>query len=245
MGYEVLLGDSCFTSSEAQKLSAQVSRKSDARVRRISGRWLYYAELEGGSDGRGPGDSLGRVKELVQASSLQHSETSLPRPLDGGGRTFVFYITPRNTPSPWSSKATSIAQVCGLGARIERGRIVTIELEGSFEGGTTSFRDVLHDRMTESLAETLPEPAPMFAEGARGELLVVDIFADARGPLEALRDYNKATGLGLDRPDMEYLVEQYRALGRSPVRGHYYYYYYYYCCCCCCSREVFMWRIGC
>ncbi|EMR66809.1 putative phosphoribosylformylglycinamidine synthase protein [Eutypa lata UCREL1] len=214
MGYEVLLGESCFTVSEAQKLSVQINQKSDAQVQQISGQWLYYVDSENKGNS-GVENTLERVKQLVQASNV--ASTGIPsKSSDESGKTLVIYIAPRNTPSPWSSKATSIAQVCGVKARIERGRVVTIEFDESFNGDTTSFRDILHDRMTESFTESLPQAATMFAEGARGELVVVDIFADERGPLAALQDYNKEQGLGLDIPNMEYLVEQYKALGRSP-----------------------------
>lgn len=217
MGYEVLLGESCFTASEAQKLSVQINQKSDVKVRQISGQWLYYVD-SASKGNEGLENTLERVKQLVQASELPASGPP-SKSSDESGKTLVLYITPRNTPSPWSSKATSIAQVCGVKARVERGRVVTIEFEEPFDGEPTSFKDALHDRMTESFDESAPQAATMFAEGARGELVVVDILADERGPLAALQDYNKEQGLGLDLPNMEYLVEQYKALGRSPVRG--------------------------
>ncbi|KAI0126261.1 CobB/CobQ-like glutamine amidotransferase domain-containing protein [Xylariales sp. AK1849] len=211
MGYDVLLGESCYTAPEAQKLSVRINGKSAARVSRISGQWLYYVDLESGSH-----DSLGleMVKHLVQASSLPPNE--YPERKSSNVSVVKVYITPRNTPSPWSSKATSIAQVCGVKARIERARIVTIEFEAESinAGQLSSFKDVLHDRMTESVTETLPEAVTIFAKGARGELRIVDIFVS--DPLAALQDYNKKMGLGLDLPNMEYLVEQYQTLGRPP-----------------------------
>ncbi|KAH8668554.1 CobB/CobQ-like glutamine amidotransferase domain-containing protein [Xylariales sp. PMI_506] len=202
MGHEILIGESCFTASEAQKLVERINTKAVAKVARVSGQWVYFAQLETGLD---------KVKQLVQASSLSQSPSS-----SGDGKSLVFYITPRNTPSPWSSKATSISHVCGVKATIERGRVVTINFEDAFDGDVSLIRDILHDRMTESFAESLPEPTAMFAEGARSPLVVVDIFADERGPLLAIQDYNKQMGLGLDQPNMEYLVEQYKSLGRSP-----------------------------
>ncbi|KAH7311545.1 CobB/CobQ-like glutamine amidotransferase domain-containing protein [Stachybotrys elegans] len=200
MPCEVLIGESCFTASAAQKLSTRIAAKTSTKVTRISGQWLYYVHLETGVD---------KVKELVQASNLD-AAAAVPE------NAIRFYITPRNTPSPWSSKATSIAEVCGVQATIERGRVVTIEFESSFTGDLASFRDELHDRMTESFTQTMPEPTNIFAEGTRAPLVVVDIFSDPRGPLPALQDYNKQAGLGLDQPNMEYLVEQYQRLGRSP-----------------------------
>ena len=209
MGHEVLIGGSCYTASTAQKLIDRINDKSGpAVVLRISGQWVYFVEFESNVDA---------VKELVQATSLS-AQTSSSHASGGDAQSIKIYITPRTTPSPWSSQATNIAQVCGVKARIERGRFVTIEFEGAAPADVAAFRDVLHDRMTESITETLPEPATIFAEGARQSLVVVDIFADERGPLAALQDYNKKMGLGLDQPNMEYLVDQYKSLGRSPVR---------------------------
>ncbi|KEY75140.1 hypothetical protein S7711_01591 [Stachybotrys chartarum IBT 7711] len=203
MAFEVLVGEPCFTPSTAQKLSSRIAGKTGGAAKvTLSGQWLYYVHLETGIE---------RVKQLVEADSLREEPSS--RATD---KTLVFFITPRNTPSPWSSKATSIAQVCGVQATIERGRVVTIEFEEPFTGDVSAFKDEIHDRMTESFAETRPEPANIFVEGERASLAVVDIFADSRGPLPALQDYNKQMGLGLDQPNMEYLVAQYKRLGRPP-----------------------------
>ncbi|PKS12423.1 hypothetical protein jhhlp_000629 [Lomentospora prolificans] len=201
MGHEVLIGGSCYTASAAQKLSDRINDKSPATVKRISGQWVYFAEFE---------SNLEAIKQLVQATTFSKDSAAVD------ANSIKIYITPRTTPSPWSSQATNIAQVCGVHARIERGRVVTIEFDGAAPADIAAFKDVLHDRMTESITETLPEPVSIFAEGARGSLVVVDIFADERGPLAALQDYNKQMGLGLDQPNMEYLVDQYKALGRSP-----------------------------
>lgn len=48
----------------------------------------------------------------------------------------LYYVTPRNI-SPWSSKATCIAYVCGLKEeirRIERGRVILVQFSELFNG---------------------------------------------------------------------------------------------------------------
>ncbi|CAJ2512300.1 Uu.00g053150.m01.CDS01 [Anthostomella pinea] len=204
MAHEVLVGESCFTASEAHKLSSRINEGSTAKVSRISGHWLYYVHLEAAGH-------LEKVKQILQASGQPK-----PPSTSKSANTVEVYITPRTTPSPWSSKATSIAQVCGVKATIERGRVVTIEFEEAFGGGLL-FKHLIHDRMTENVTETQPEPTAIFAKGARGSLVVVDIFADERGGLPALQDYNKKMGLGLDQPNLEYLFLQYTNLGRPPT----------------------------
>ncbi|KAL9599139.1 MAG: hypothetical protein Q9219_004005, partial [cf. Caloplaca sp. 3 TL-2023] len=129
------------------------------------------------------------------------------------------YVTPRNI-SPWSSQATSIAHVCGLKDqvyRIERGRLILVETHAAYgKKEDLSFRDAIYDRMTENISFQAPSLEEMFGTRARKPLEVVDIYADQRGPLAALQDYNKRMGLGLDQINMEYLVAEYQNLGRSP-----------------------------
>lgn len=70
-------------------------------------------------------------------------------------KRLVLFVSPRKgTISPWSSKATSIANVCGLQnhvKRIERGIVISLIFEGVYEqsGEVYPFADVLYDRMTQ------------------------------------------------------------------------------------------------
>lgn len=188
MAYETLTGESCFTASEAAKLIGLINKKSPAKVSQLRGQWLYYVHLENGLD---------KVKQLLHV-------TGQPRSSASDGKSVDIYITPLNI-SPWSSKATSIAHVCGLKDqvhRMERGRVVTIEFEDSYDGEQelAALRDVIHDRMTENFALEPPALHDMFGEKERLPLIIVDIFADGKDPLSELQKYNKAEGLGLDQP---------------------------------------------
>ena len=131
--------------------------------------------------------------------------------------TRVYFVVPRNI-SPWSSKATSIASVCGVKhlERIERGRAVVIKFSEPFEGSDAGFRDILYDRMTENLSSSEPDIKTMFAEGQRVPLEVIDIFQEGGNPVEILNSYNKENGLSLDMPEIEYLIQAYKNVGRSP-----------------------------
>ena len=134
-----------------------------------------------------------------------------------GSRSQIYYVTPRNI-SPWSSKATSISQVCGLRAqvhRIERGRAILVNFVEPFEGHDIPFKDILYDRMTETITTSQPDPREMFAEGQPFPLEVIDLSAGS-SPIEVLKAYNKQRGLALDQLEMEYLVQAYTQLGRAP-----------------------------
>lgn len=212
MTHEVLVGGSCYTAAEAQKLLQRINKQSSLKVQSIRGNWLYYVDLKQGAAG------LDKVQQLLQ---LPHDAPAQP---DIGNATAV-YITPRNI-SPWSSKATSIAHVCGLKDqvhRIERGRVITIDLESSDSAPTAAlapadlpFRDFIHDRMTETITSDHPSLDAMFVEGERAPLVVVDIFSDAQKPLSVLQEYNQKMGLALSQEEMEYLVDVYTKLGRPP-----------------------------
>lgn len=74
------------------------------------------------------------------------------------------------------------------------------------------FKDVLYDRMTETFGTHEPDLSQMFAVGKPFPLEVIELSGDA--PLEILKAYNKKRGLALDLPEMEYLVEAYKKVGR-------------------------------
>lgn len=208
MSHQVLVGGLCYTASEAQKLLDRINKQSDAKVSSISGHWLYYIDL------KREDASLDKVQQLLQ---VENASSTVPSSENENGVTV--YITPRNI-SPWSSKATSIAHVCGLKDqvnRVERGRVVTIEFEDAvLDGDDLPFRDVIYDRMTETINTQQPSMNDMFIEGERGSIYVVDIFAEGQEPLSVLQEYNEAMGLALSEEEMQYLVEVYTKLGRPP-----------------------------
>ncbi|KAL9030772.1 MAG: hypothetical protein Q9196_001150 [Gyalolechia fulgens] len=207
MTYTILVGESCFTAAEERKLLSHINQKSDPKASNVRGHWLYYIHSSSGK-------VLEKAKELLQL--VDQPEDS---PSNLGGKGLEIYITPRNI-SPWSSQATSIAHVCGLKGqlhRIERGRSIVLQFQGFRDGDQAlSFRDAIYDRMTENISPEPPSLERMFEEGVRKPLEVVDIFADRHGPLAALQAYNKQMGLGIDQTNMEYLVAEYKNLGRSP-----------------------------
>jgi len=80
---------------------------------------------------------------------------------EGKEKLFLYVVPVKGTISPWSSKATSIASVCGLGGiveRIERGVMVSLTFSGECadRSGPFPFADVLHDRMTQVKASFEP-----------------------------------------------------------------------------------------
>ena len=199
MEFLTLTGESCFAPWEAQKLTDLINRLGTVKVSAVRGEWVYYARIEGK-----PAAAEEKLRQLLPLS------TAGPLPATDATRC---YVSPRNE-SPWSSKATSIAQVCGFGdqiKRIERGRVVEVEVEGEAPLDAP-FWNVIYDRMTENLTADWPDLNTMFGEGEPRPLEVVNIFGGGE-PIEVLEAYNRKHGLALDRAEMEYLVQRFKDLG--------------------------------
>jgi phosphoribosylformylglycinamidine synthase len=130
----------------------------------------------------------------------------------------VQIVAPRpGTISPWSSKATDIAHICGLTnvKRIERVIAYTIDVGGatltSVQGATLSAR--LHDRMTQAVFGDFDALATLFRHNTPRPLTSVPVLKEGR---VALTRANQTLGLALADDEIDYLVKAFTALGRDP-----------------------------
>ena len=122
-------------------------------------------------------------------------------------------VTPRlGTISPWSSKATDIARLCGLDIvrRIERGTAFRLS-NASVSADTLPL---LHDRMTETVLASLDATDQLFRHVQPKPLTEVDVRT--RGAA-AIEDANARFGLALAADEIEYLVSYFRAAKRNPT----------------------------
>ncbi|MDP2752574.1 MAG: phosphoribosylformylglycinamidine synthase, partial [Rhodocyclaceae bacterium] len=176
---------------------------SDARLARLQenigaalvAEYWYFIEIEGELDC----NELCRLKELLGTSQEPRREST----------GSLILIVPRlGTLSPWSSKATDIAHNCGFTQikRIERGIVYD----------TTAPVDMalLHDRMTESVLDSLDAVEPLFHHVAPQPLSTVKLLEGGR---EALLAANAALGLALSEDEIDYLVENFIKIGRDPT----------------------------
>jgi len=141
---------------------------------------------------------------------LAYGPRATPRSI--AGRTLL--VVPRlGTISPWSSKATDIARICGLVGvrRIERGTRYTVV--GPVED-ERRLALALHDRMTESVLERPEDAARLFAHEAARPAATVDLLGLGQPALERA---NLELGLALSPGEVQYLMESFRALGRNPT----------------------------
>jgi phosphoribosylformylglycinamidine synthase len=133
---------------------------------------------------------------------------SLPRPSER-----VVLVAPRlGTISPWSSKATDIARLCGLDLvrRVERGTSFHV----SGEGDLARVRPVLHDRMTETVLESIEAADELFRHVSPRPLTKVDVL---RHGAAAIVEANARFGLALAADEVDYLLAYFRAAKRNPT----------------------------
>lgn len=160
-------------------------------------------------------------KSLVEAvSSFGSSHSNL----------FIYVIPRPGTTSPWSSKATDIATVCGLGdvvERIERGVIYAISASniGILRESLHTYANELHDRMTELLLLSPPQHDHLFEHHPPPPLVVVDLInhdgtIDPEHAQRNLQTANKDLGLALASAEIAYLVDAFASPGsllRNPT----------------------------
>ncbi|GAA6940169.1 phosphoribosylformylglycinamidine synthase [Helicobacter pylori] len=128
-----------------------------------------------------------------------------------------FIVIPRvGTISSWSSKATDIAHNCGLNEveRIERGLAYYFELTQPLDEKTTEkLTALLHDRMMETVVRKADEAEVLFRQQEPKPFKTVDILNGGRSALESA---NVELGLALAEDEIDYLMENFTALGRNP-----------------------------
>ena len=147
----------------------------------------------------------------------------------------VYHVLPRQgTQSPWSSKATDILHVCGLGEvyeRVERGLAFIL----SFEPGSTTddlayeeLSKVMYDEMTESFLDEAPNPSQFFVQPEPQVLSHVAFFEDdtvhydREKALKVLRSANRELGLALAENEMQFILAAFagdgeNGIGRNPT----------------------------
>ena len=208
-----LLGAPALSQFRLDKLLQSLQAR-DARVSAVSSRFIHFADVSQPLDE----NELEVLGKLLTYGSQAHQHIDRGRQL---------LVAPRvGTVSPWSSKATDIARVCGLDhiRRLERGTLYFIEATANLSAkDLLGLSPLLHDRMTESVwtgadddrpsdrrpAARLADGAPVVARPADGRPV------DSR-PIEPLELFQSSAARPLRvvtlRPD------GHAALGRAEYR---------------------------
>ncbi len=199
----ILRGAPALSLFRRQKLLSSLQ----AKVPEVSGvyaEYTHFAELNSVLS-----DDAGQVLETI----LRYGPKADIEPAEGR----LILVVPRpGTISPWSSKATDIAQNCGLTAvkRLERGIAYYIKAESLSAEQVATLTELLYDRMTEAAFDTLDSASVLFEHTEPKPATSVDILTGGRA---ALAVANTELGLALADDEMDYLVESFTALGRNPV----------------------------
>ncbi|GAB7346995.1 hypothetical protein MBLNU459_g3146t1 [Dothideomycetes sp. NU459] len=219
--YLALPGSSAFSDFRLAHIASAIGATE------VRGVWMHYIKPkeELNSEHRKVLDQL-----LEYGTRLSTQDRLSQILLDGVARdgiarddyTKIFYVSPRpGTISPWSSKATSIAHVCGLEQqvlRIERGMAIAATFENVPKDDTLPNPDAVHDRMTQTLETSPPDLELMFAQHEPAEAEAIELFAEGSTPKAALQQANRRLGLALDASEIDYLVEAYGdQLKRAPM----------------------------
>jgi phosphoribosylformylglycinamidine synthase len=206
--FRVSVGSSALSAFRLEKLRVALNAAAPNVVIADS-RHCYFSALQGAKLDEAQASLLDLVLGLGKGAG------------EPAGEFVRVLVVPRlGTISPWSTKATDIAQHCGLTGvqRIERGVIYYLSTNNGAQLSDTEKSQVLpllHDRMTESVLTTIDEAAEkIFRHGESQPLATVNIL---QGGCDALASANREMGLALSVDEIEYLVENFRKLQRNPT----------------------------
>jgi phosphoribosylformylglycinamidine synthase len=202
-------GGDALPAFRAQALLARL-QQACAGVIKVHARFVHWAAF----------DTAPASAELDRFEALmQYGDAARSGPQEGE----LFVVMPRpGTVSPWASKATDIARNCGVVLhRVERVTEYRLTLKGGLLSKAkalnvaerTALADLLHDRMTESVAGERAAAAQLFEAVVAPPLVHVDVLGVGRA---ALVQANGEFGLALSDDEIDYLVDAFTTLGRNP-----------------------------
>ncbi|MBA57596.1 MAG: phosphoribosylformylglycinamidine synthase [Gammaproteobacteria bacterium] len=150
-------------------------------------------------------------QELQKLRLLLNSEGQFSKVKENNKGGSLSLVLPRKgTISPWCSKATEIAKICGLGdiLRIEKGVWYRTNFSLSKKASSSIF-----DRMTEEILD-ISALDSFFEIPIQRSLEIIAIDKIGRKALEVA---DKKLGLSLDVEEITYLEEVYKSLERNPT----------------------------
>ncbi len=188
-----------------QKIAQQLALATDIEITPYA-EWIHFIAL------KNPEETLNLEEQQQLQQILQYGPHLTQQPPQG---TFFISAPRAGTISPWSSQATSIAQHCGLTKikRIERGMAWYLTMPEN-QTALQIVQALLHDRMTETVFETIEAADILFQQAEPTPLIQVDILSKGK---QALEQANIDLGLALSADEIHYLVSQFNTLQRNPT----------------------------
>jgi phosphoribosylformylglycinamidine synthase len=216
----ILRGSPALSTFRLQKLLEAIAA-AGIPARSVAAEFVHVAEVAA---------ELTAAERAILEKLLTYGPTRVPT---SGFTGLLQVVAPRpGTISPWSSKATDIAHICGLTAvkRIERVVAYTIDLgpdvaadvrrldraetvKPSLVTPSATLQALLHDRMTQAVFNDLDSLGVLFNHDAPRPMTSVPVLAEGRVALVAA---NQSLGLALAADEIDYLVQAFQGLGRDP-----------------------------
>ncbi|HDS1212194.1 TPA: phosphoribosylformylglycinamidine synthase [Shewanella algae] len=199
---EIIRGAPALSAFRVQKLM-QACEAAQLPVKQIYAEYVHLAYL---SETLNPDDQAQLSKILTYGPAIESHEP----------QGTLLFVTPRpGTISPWSSKATDIAQNCGLKQvkRLERGLAYYVESDALSSEQLKSLKALLHDRMMEVVLDSFEAADVLFARTEPKPFVSVNILGEGRRALEIA---NREMGLALADDEIDYLVTNFLRLERNP-----------------------------
>lgn len=199
----ILRGAPALSSFRTQKLLASLQQKVPGVIG-VSSEFVHFAHVTA---------PLDNAQQQVLTQLLTYGPKVEKEASHEGT---LFLVVPRlGTISPWASKATDIARNTGLDnvKRIERG--IAYYVAGDVSAAERAvLASLLHDRMVETVFDSLEAAEQLFVQQAPAAQTTVDVIGGGRAALVAA---NKSLGLALADDEIDYLVASFTQLGRNPV----------------------------
>ncbi|MFV7669994.1 phosphoribosylformylglycinamidine synthase [Shewanella algae] len=199
---EIIRGAPALSAFRVQKLM-QACEAAQLPVKQIYAEYVHLAYL---SEALNPDDQAQLSKILTYGPAIESHEP----------QGTLLFVTPRpGTISPWSSKATDIAQNCGLKQvkRLERGLAYYVESDALSGEQLKILKALLHDRMMEVVLDSFEAADVLFARTEPKPFVSVNILGEGRRALEIA---NREMGLALADDEIDYLVTNFLRLERNP-----------------------------
>ncbi len=179
----------------------KIKQQADVAELQLNTRYIYFVEMEGKlSD-----EHQQHLKELLRVDDEAESLAE----------QYLITIPRFGTISPWSSKATDIAEICHITPvkRIERGIVWEFNNEID-ETHKQTLIAMIHDPMTETVIENIEASEDLFKHDAPRPLSVIPLLQQGK---QALIHANNQYGLALSEDEIDYLVENFTQFQRDPT----------------------------